>query len=233
MGQARRRLARLRQVLLARSRLCYPRAVPSKLPASLAVGSFLAILAAAAPARADASAWVFIGGGTLAWKQGVEKSAATSTTTVVEPGNDGAWLVNGTMVIEAGVGTRPDAPVIFGGLFRLQPVFQHGTDLALLARGCTRGFQAGSFGFAVDAGGYLRTWGPQLGAGFAGGISLGLPLGFTVSVHTEIGSNNALSVGAVAGLDLLRLTVYREALKTWWQNPSPSWPRESDASARF
>ena len=202
------------------------------LPACLAAASCLAILAAAAPARADASAWVFLGAGPIAWKQGVEKTTAT-TGAVVEPGNDGSWLLNGSMIIEAGVGTRPDAAVIFGGLFRLQPVFKHGTDLALLARGATRGFQAGNWGFAVDAGGYLRTWGPQIGAGFAGGISLGLPLGFTISLQTEVGTNNALSVGAVAGLDLLRLTVYREALKTWWQNPAPSWPRESEAAAHF
>jgi hypothetical protein len=197
--------------------------VRSTIPALFAVGCSLALLAEAAPARADASAWAFIGGGAIAWKQG-DRSTMT-------PFNDGTFGATGTMTIEAGAGTSPDGRVIFGGLFRLQPIFKHGTDLALLARGCSHGFQAGDWGFAIDAGGYLRTWGPQIGAGFAGGVSLGMPLGFTISLQTEIGSNNALSVGAVAGVDLLRLSVYREALLKWWQNPSPSWTRSKSAAS--
>lgn len=195
----------------------------SAIPALLAVGSTLALLAEASPARAEASAWAFVGGGALAWKQG---DASTMTT-----GNTGAFAGNGTMIIEAGAGTSPDGKAIFGGLFRLQPIFGHGTDLSLLVRGCSHGFQAGDWGFAVDAGGYLRTWGPQIGGGFAGGVSLGMPLGFTVSLQTEIGTNKAVSLGAVAGIDLLRLTVYRETLKNWWQNPAPSWSRSKSAAS--
>jgi hypothetical protein len=197
--------------------------VRSTIPALLAVGSTFAILAVAAPARADVSGWAFIGGGALAWKQG---EASTMT-----PFNDGTFGANGTMTIEAGVGTTPEARFIFGGLFRLQPIFKHGTDLAWLLRGASHGFQAGDWGVAVDAGAYLRTWGPQIGGGFAGGVSLGMPLGFTLSVQTEVGTNKALSVGAVAGVDLLRLSVYRETLLKWWQNPSPAWTRSKSAAS--
>ena len=63
------------------------------------------------------------------------------------------------MVIDVGAGTDPRASFIFGGLFRIQPIIEHGMDLSLLARFCNRGFQAGDWGFAVDAGGFARTWG--------------------------------------------------------------------------
>ena len=188
----------------------------------LAAGSSLALFAAAAPARADASAWAFIGGGTTLWKQ-ADSNAAT--------GSNGSFLPSGSMILEAGVGTTPEARFIFGGLFRLQPIFKHGTDLALLARGATHGFQAGDWGVAIDAGGYLRTWGPQISGGFAGGVSLGIPLGFTLSVQTQVGSNQSIAIGAVAGIDLLRLTVYRESHLKWWQNPQPSWNRGKSASS--
>ncbi|MFT3767214.1 MAG: hypothetical protein QM820_17085 [Minicystis sp.] len=195
--------------------------MPSKLPALIAVGSSLAVLAAAAPARADASAWAFIGGGTMVWKDAVNTTASASGS---QP-----FGASGSMIIEAGAGTTPEARFIFGGLFRLQPIFKHGTDIALLARGCTHGFQAGDWGVAIDAGGYLRTWGPQIGGGFAGGVSLGMPLGFTLSIQTEVGTNQAIAVGAAAGIDLLRLTVYRESLGKWWQNPQPTWNRGNTA----
>lgn len=197
--------------------------MPSKLPVLLAAASSLAILAASAPARADASAWMFVGAGAIGWKQG---DASTLT-----PGNDGAFSTNGTMTIDVGAGTTPDARFIFGGLFRIQPIFKHGADLALLARAATHGFQAGDFGVALDAGGYLRTWGPQIGAGFAGSVSLGLPLGFTITAQVEVGSNKALSLGGVAGIDLLRLTLYRQTLLKWWQNPSPAWTPQKTAAA--
>lgn len=207
--------------LLARRALCYPGAVRSPLPLLLAVGSSLALCAAAAPARADASAWMFVGGGVLAWKQGKASNPTAD--------NNGTFSTSGMMTIDVGVGTSPDAPFIFGGLFRIKPIFQHGADLGLMARGATRGFQEGGFGVAIDAGGYLRTWGPEIGAGFTGGLSAGLPLGFTLTAQVEVGTNNAFGFGAVAGLDLARLTVYRRTLLKWWQNPQPSWNRTARA----
>lgn len=155
------------------------------------------------PARADASAWLFVGGGSMVWKE-----------------NNRGVTANGTMTIDVGAGTTPNAPFIVGGLVRLQPIFRQGTDLSLLARVCTHGFQAGDFGLAMDLGGYARTWGVGSG-GFAGGVVLGAPLGFSLSLQAEIGSDNSQSFAAVAGIDLLRLTVYRETLLNWWMNPSP------------
>lgn len=211
----------------ARRPLCYLRAVRSNVPALLAALSSLALLATAAPARADISAWAFLGGGALAWKQ----TDAPGTTAATTSGSNGAFVPSGSMIIEAGAGTAPENRFIFGGVFRLQPIFKHGTDLSLLARACTHGFQAGDWGLSLDAGGYLRTWGPQLGGGFAGGVSLGMPLGFTLALQTEIGTNQAVAIGATAGLDLLRLTVYRESLRNWWQNQQPTWNRTAARSA--
>ncbi len=185
-----------------------------KLPASLAIAAATSVLAIAAPALADASAWVFVGGGALGWTQ--------AESPVYTP--------SGTMVIDVGAGTDPRARFIFGGLFRIQPIIQQGTDLSLLARFCNRGFQAGDWGFAVDAGGFVRTWG-VLTAGFSGSVSLGLPLGFQLTGLTEIGADRAYSFGVVAGIDVLRLTLYRQVLRNWWNNPSPDWEKSKTAEA--
>ncbi len=176
------------------------------LPASLAVAASVSVLAIAAPAMADASAWVFVGSGALGWTQ------------AENPG----YVPRGTLMIDVGAGTDPRGSVIFGGLLRIQPIFAQGTDVSLLARFCNRSFQAGDWGFAIDAGGFARTWG-VVTAGFSGSASLGLPLGFQLTAMTELGLDRAYSFGVVAGIDVLRLTVYRQILKNWWQNPSPSW----------
>jgi hypothetical protein len=177
-----------------------------------AVLAALAATAAAPNVRADTSAWMFFGVGGLGWKPGTGGGTAIPNT----------LDANGTMTIEAGVGTSPDARFIIGGLFRIQPIFGNGTDIATLVRVCSHGFQAGDFGIAVDAGGYARFWGIE-SAGFAGAVNLGLPLGFTLSLQTEVGTSHAMAFGAVAGLDLLRLSVYRQTLLKWWNNPSPAW----------
>lgn len=174
-----------------------------KLLAFPAIMSALAAIAAASPALADTSAWMFVGGGVLGWKQ------------------EGlAHRPSGTMLIDVGVGSSPDARFIVGGLFRIQPIFNGGADIALLARACTHGFQAGDWGVAIDAGGFARAWGNR-SIGFSGGFSLGMPLGFTLAVQSEIGTDSAVAFGVVGGLDLLRLTIYRRTLLKWWQNPSP------------
>jgi hypothetical protein len=174
----------------------------------LALGLSLTAFAIVAPARADASAWVFVGGGGLGWKQGSE----------------GRFSGSGALAFDVGVGTSPDGPVIVGGLFRVEPILGSGTDLALVARVATHGFQAGGFGLAFDAGGYARFWGTP-SQGFAGGLTVGAPLGFQISLQTMVGTDKALAFGAVAGVDLLRLTVYRQTMLEHWQNPSPAWKR--------
>src|SRR5262252_1649523 len=133
--------------------------------------------------------------------------------------NDDARVLKPTLAFDVGVGTTPDASFIVGGYFHLQPVFGAGTDLALLLRAATRGYQAGGFGLALDAGGYARYWNGG-SYGFAGGLVLGAPLGFEIHAQTEIGTSSAVAFGAVAGIDLLRLTVYRQSLTDYWYNPS-------------
>ena len=169
----------------------------------------LAALAVSAPARAETSAWATVSGGALAWKQA-----------------GSAYAPAATMAIDFGVGTSPDARFIIGGFARLQPVFGSGADLDFLARGASHGFQAGDWGFAIDAGTYLRFWGGQ-SFGFTGGASLGLPLGFTVSLQTNAGTNGALAFGGSAGLDFLRLTIYRQTLLQRWKNPSPAYKQSA------
>jgi hypothetical protein len=170
----------------------------------LALASGLGAFTAAGSAGAEPSAWMFLGGGPVGWKQ-----------------EDSAFTASGAFSFDAGIGTSPENRFIVGGLLRATPVLQNGTDLALLARVATRGFQAGGFGLALDAGGYERFWGAT-SAGFAGAVNLGVPLGFTLSLQTEIGSDRAVSLGAIAGIDLLRLTVFRQSLLRWWPNPSPT-----------
>jgi hypothetical protein len=181
----------------------------------LATAALLAVFAAASPARADASTWVFVGGGGLGWK--------TSEYNGVNPA--------GTVVVDGGIGTSPDARFIVGGLFRFQPIFPAGgIDLSLLTRFATHGFQAGDWGVALDVGGFARPWGHR-SIGFAGSVSLGMPLGITLMLQTELGTDHAITLGAVAGVDLLRLTIYRQTLLKWWQNPSPAWKKkESEPS---
>jgi hypothetical protein len=197
------------------SRRCgTPRRVRT-LPCLLTVATVLATVALASPARADSSAWVFVSGGAMAWKQLQDASLNSA----------------GTMIVDAGAGSSPDGKVIIGGIFRFQPVFPHGgIDLSVLMRVATHGFQAGDWGFALDLGGFARAWG-QKSVGFSGSASLGMPLGFTLMLQNESGIDHAFSFAAVAGIDLLRLTIYRQTLLKWWQNPSPAWKDEPSPTA--
>jgi hypothetical protein len=167
----------------------------------LALSGLLAPLVWSTPSRADTSAWLFAGVGALSWKQG-----------------DGDFAVDSALSLDLGVGTSPDAPFIFGGLARVTPILGSGTDLALLGRVATRGFQAAQLGVALDAGAYRRFWG-EGSTGFSGALTLGAPLGFTLSLQGSVGTDSAVAFGAVVGLDVLRLTVYRQSLLQWWPNP--------------
>lgn len=177
----------------------------SSLRLAAAAFALAAPLLVTSAAGAAPSAWTTISGGAIGWKQG---SVAPD------------FRADGALAFDIGVGTSPSLPVIVGGIFRITPFLADstGADMAWLARVCTRGFQAGGFGLAADVGVYARTWGAP-SQGFAGSLSLGAPLGITLSFHTMAGSDELLAFGGTLGVDLLRLTLYRETLLDWWPNP--------------
>ena len=92
------------------------------------------------------------------------------------------------------------------------------------------GFQAAAIWQVDVASSELRCldfWGVQ-SFGFAGDVTVGFPLGFQLTIQTTAGGSGALSVGAVAGVDLLRLTLYRTALLDSFPNPSSPVRRPSE-----
>lgn len=170
------------------------------------------IVATAGSARADVSSWLFVGTGP-SWVR-----HASGTTSQL------------SLQIDTGMGTPPSEPVVIGGLFRLQPHFGHGSDVALLLRTATRDFVNGGWGGAIDLGGYERWWGPGSG-GASGSLVLGAPWGITLSATGTLGSNDERSVSAVLGIDFARLTVYRTTGGQWWPNTFPAYrPGEDDRS---
>ena len=142
--------------------------------------------------------------GPISWKQG-----------------DADYTVDPALQFDVGVGTTPANPFIVGGLFRVTPILGSGADLGLLLRGTTRGFQAGGFGLALDAGGYARFWEVN-SYGFLGSLTVGAPFGLTLTLQGALGTNNAVALGGVLGIDFLRLTVYRKTMTDIWPNPYSS-----------
>jgi hypothetical protein len=163
----------------------------------LALASLAAVQAYSASATADVSSWVYTGFG-LASFEGGESDRYT-------------------LQLETGLGTPPSA-IVVGGLFRVQPYFGEGTDLALLARVATGGFVQGGFGVALDAGGYQRFWGEGSSGGL-GSLVLGAPWGITLSATAGTGTNDARFASVTLGLDFARLTVYRTTGTNWFLNP--------------
>lgn len=169
------------------------------------VVAFLGLSAAlvTAPARADVSSWLFTGGGASV----VDRSGSRTTV--------------GAMQIDAGMGSSPSNLFAAGGLARLHTYFNQGSDLALLLRTATSGYVRGSFGLALDLGGYYRFWGDEK-PGFAGGLSFGAPWGITMNLDAALGPEQFRTYAVVLGVDLARLTVHRSTGLDWWSNPYPS-----------
>jgi len=172
------------------------------------VGSVLA-LAYAAPAHADVSSWVYVGGGASQIEQ-----------------RDLERKIDKTLSLETGLGTSPHRVLVFGGMFKLLALFGDGADLGLSARLASRGFVTGGFGLALDAGPYQRFWGDGSTGGQAA-LVLGAPWGLTLSLGGGYGTNDARQIGASLGFDFARLTVYRLSGENWLPNPHPAYrPKE-------
>lgn len=172
----------------------------------LGAAAFVASALVSASARADVSAWLQASAGQTTWRHRSQD-----------------FRVDGTISIDAGVGSSPKGVVVIGGLARVIPYTgsSMGADVALLARGATRGFMTGPFGVALDAGVYGRAWGVG-SAGFAGGVTLGGPLGLSLSATIFAGSGDTIAIGSVLGVDFARLLLFRDQLRERWPNPRPA-----------
>ena len=177
--------------------------------ACFALPAFGAVALSPATARADVSSWLFVGPGASYLERREQPDAVQRFA----------------LQVDSGLGTPPSDLLIVGGLFRMTTHFGEGTDLALLVRTASHGFVNGSWGGALDLGGYQRFWG-EGSSGFTGSLALGAPWGITLSVGGGIGTNDARTYNAVLGVDFARLTVYRRSGDTWWKNPFPAYRPE-------
>ncbi len=172
------------------------------------------VLATSAEAAADVSSWMFVGSG----------------PSVIDE-QDAEAESQAALQIDTGLGSAPSAPVIGGGLLRLQTHFSQGTDLGLLLRTATHGFVNGGWGGALDLGGYQRFWGGG-STGLQGSLVFGAPWGITLSVGAGFGNDETRTYTASLGVDLARLTVYRRTGQKWWPNPFPAYRPEDDEADR-
>jgi len=171
----------------------------------MACALLLAAMLVCGDAAADATGWIHAGSGVLAWQGGDADQLELSPA----------------LAFDMGVGTSDRADYIFGGYFRVQPIIGHGTDLALFARFATSAFQTDAIGFALDAGAYQRWWGTE-STGFIGQGVIGGPLGLQLALIGTVGSHDTFGFGGILGIDLARLTIYRQHLLDWWPNPRPT-----------
>lgn len=164
----------------------------------------LAALAWTRPAGAQASSWLYVGGGAgvLDQERQIERSM---------------------LQVDTGLGLAPSSFLVLGGIFRGQMLFGSGLDLALLSRLVTREFARGGFGAGIDLGGYHRPWG-EGSTGLSGNLVLGAPWGLTLIAGGSVGSGDQRSFFASLGIDFARLTVHRHSGLDWFPNPMRSPP---------
>jgi hypothetical protein len=179
---------------------------PRWLAARLGLTLALAWIAASSTAAAQATSWLYVGGG----------------AGVIEPGEaEGDKETKSSLQIDTGLGTSAEHPIVVGGIFRVQGYFGAGADLGVAARIVTRGFALGGFGAGIDAGVYQRWWGTE-STGFNGNLVLGAPWGITLVGGASIGSGDERIYFASLGIDLARLTVHRHTGLDWFANPMRS-----------
>ena len=187
------------------------RALRAGLSILLFVSSAAGVLFTSHSARADVSSWVFVGGGAARLQQNGLPAATM-----------------GSMRLQIGLGTPPSNPIVFGGLFSLEPNFGYGSDIALLLRSATRSYANGDFGLALDVGPYERLWGEK-SVGGAGTLWLGAPWGLALGLNASVGSHEARGFSAILGVDFARLTVYRNSGTNWFPNPFPAYrPKDQE-----
>jgi hypothetical protein len=171
----------------------------------LGVVSFVAAALAAGAARADVSSWLFAGGGvSQVWDSAANARRAP------------------TLRLATGMGTDPSRAFVIGGLARLDTLFGNGSDLSAAIRIADYGYVNGKWGLALDLGGLARFWGPRDVMGATATLDVGGPWGLEIQVGGLLGNHDTQGMSVVLGVDLARLTVYRQSGNSWWKNTFPA-----------
>ena len=160
-------------------------------------------------AKADVSSWLFVGGGVSQ----VGKFGADNSTRVP------------SLRLSTGMGTDPSRPFIVGGLARFDTLFGKGTDLTAALRLADNGYVNGRWGLALDLGAVARYWGQNVYGGSATLIA-GAPWGIQLELGGLMGTRDTQGYSAILGIDLARLTVYRQSGSSWWKNTFPAVRKE-------
>lgn len=176
--------------------------------ATLAVAAATILLAN--DARADVSSWVYLGGGSSLIDTPTRRSDFAAS-----------------MRLATGMGTDPAQPWIVGGLVRIETLFGNGSDLSANLRLAEHGFVNGKWGVALDLGAFARYWGTPNVYGGCGTIALGGPWGIELDLGGIWGNHETRGASATLGIDLARLTVYRQSGSSWWKNSFPAVRSES------
>jgi len=170
-------------------------------------------LTRAAPAYADVTTWLGLGGGLS-----LDHSVSNHSTNF-----DPAFSAS------IGVGSSPVKSWVIGGVFRALARFNEGVDMNLSARVTTGGFSRGDWGLGFDLGPGLRLWGVNTFGTYPlqGAVLLGAPWGLELTVGADIvnlaGSPTSLGGYAVIEFDLLRFTLMRQgSTDVYWKNPLPA-----------
>jgi hypothetical protein len=156
-------------------------------------------------ARADVSSWLFLGGGT-----NLVKTPVTGYDVVP------------SMRLATGMGSDPAKPWAVGGLVRIETLFGRGSDLSAVLRVADSGFVNGNWGLALDVGPFARYWGTPNVYGATGTVVLGGPWGLELELGGLLGNHEIRGLSATLGIDLARLTVYRQSGSSWWKNSFPA-----------
>ena len=179
---------------------------------------FVAALAVTAPAFAEPTTWLSVGGG-----YGLERNTTLATM-------DGA----GAMSLGIGIGTSSKNALVVGSMFRSTTYFSLGTDISLSLRVATRGFARGDWGLAFDGGVVGRFWKDRDHGRYPlqAVVTAGIPFGFQLGVGAQFWNVTGQAPYATGGfcvieLDLLRLTVMRQgSTERFWPNPAPAGGRD-------
>jgi len=183
-------------------------------PFLLAVAAALpltTLLALPRVARADVSSWYSLAGGA---------SVIDQATTVASPLLD----------IDAGLGTTPVNPLVFGALVHVGAQFAVGADVGGAFRVCTGSYARGDWGLGVDLGSHYRvaTYG---GAAGSARVFFGAPWGVVLHLGGSYGENGVGTLSASLGLDFARLSTHRSYFTDVLPSPLSSPDQPAPASS--